>query len=86
MVIIMNKNDFINELSKITNYKESDCIIINDILEQNFFISKKNKDKIISEMVLQLNVNIDEATNINNVSKIIINNQIKGKIKHPFGN
>ena len=59
MVIIMNKNDFINELWKITNYKESDCIIINDILEQNFFISKKNKDKIISEMLLQLNVNID---------------------------
>lgn len=86
MVIIMNKNEFIKELSKVTKYKESDCVIINDILENNFFISKKSKDKIISEIVNQLNVNIDEATNIYNAAKNIINNQIKEKIKHPFGN
>ena len=82
----MNKNEFIKELSKMTNYKESDCIIINDILENNFFISKKSKDKIISEIVIQLNVNIEEATNIYNVAKHIVNKQIKDKFRHPFGN
>lgn len=60
----MNKKEFIKELSLRTGYTEEQCIIINDILEKNFFISKKNKDKIISEIVLKLKGNIGVATSI----------------------
>ena len=86
MVILMNKEQFIKELSKKLSYDEKECTIINSILEDNFFISKKNKDKIISEIVLKLDVDIDEATRIYDISIKIINEQIKDKIKHPFKN
>ena len=86
MVKTMNKKEFIKSLSNRANLSEVNAILVNDILENNFFISKKSKDKIISEIVMQLNVSIDEATNIYNLSKNIINNQIKEKINHPFGN
>ncbi len=43
----MNKKEFIDELSKRLSYPKEKCIMINDILESNFFISKKNKDKVI---------------------------------------
>ncbi|MGM9875091.1 MAG: hypothetical protein ACI32H_04125 [Bacilli bacterium] len=82
----MNKKEFIKTLSNQANISEKNSILVNDILENNFFISKKNKDKIICEIVIQLNISIDEATNIYNVSKNIISNQIKEKIKYPFGN
>ena len=81
----MNKKEFIKSLSNQANLSEANAILVNDILENNFFISKKSKDKIISEIVIQLNVSTDEATNIYHVSKNIMNNQIKEKIKHPFG-
>lgn len=82
----MNKSEFIKELVRITKYSESDCIIINNILEDNFFISKKSKDKIISEIVIKLHINIEEATNLYDIAKEIINNQVKEKLKHPFRN
>lgn len=82
----MNKHEFINELSKELNYEEEKCIIINDILEKNFFISRKNKDKIVSELVLKLNIDLDEANRIYEISISIITKQIKDKIKHPFKN
>lgn len=84
MVISMNKTEFIKELSDRLSYNEEECTIINNILEENFFISKKNKDKIISEIVLKLDIDIDEATRIYELSKKIINENIKDKMKHPF--
>lgn len=86
MVILMNKSNFIKKLQKELNYTEDKCIIINDILENNFFISKKNRDKIISEIVIKLDINLEEATKIYELSKKIINEQIKESIKHPFKN
>ena len=84
MVILMNKEEFIKTLSDRLSYNEEECTIINNILEENFFISKKNKDKIISEIVLKLDIDIDEATRIYELSKKIINENIKDKMKHPF--
>ena len=51
MVMKMNKRDFINKLSIELSYSKDKCSIINEILENNFFISKKNKDKIIEEFI-----------------------------------
>ena len=47
MVMKMNKKEFIKALSEKMNYSEEKCLVINEILESNFFISKKSKDKIM---------------------------------------
>lgn len=82
----MNKSTFIKELSILTNLSEEDSMIVNDILENNFFISKKNMKKIIEEIVVKLDVNFEEARNIYDISIGIVNNEIKKKLKHPFIN
>lgn len=81
----MNKKEFINELGKRINYKESDCLIINDILERYFFISRKNKDVIIKELCDTFNINNEDASNIYDSAKDILNEEIKYKLRHPFG-
>ena len=86
MVITMNKKEFLNELSKQTNLTENETILVNDILEKNFFISKKNKDKIISELVIKLDISLDKAIEIYNTCKRIVSDKIKDKLKHPFKN
>ena len=80
----MNKEKFIEELSNKTKLTKEESLKVNNILENNFFISKKYKDKIISEIVINLNISIDEATRIYNEAKDIISNEIKNKLKHPF--
>lgn len=54
MVIIMNKEEFIENLSEQTELTKEESLIVNNILENNFFISKRYKDKIISEIVISL--------------------------------
>ncbi len=84
MVMKMNKREFINELSVTLSYSDDKCIIINDILENNFFISKKNKDKIIGEFIQKLNVNNEEAIKIYDIAVKIVKDEVKNKLKHPF--
>lgn len=84
MVMKMNKSEFINILSKELDYSKDQCTIINDILENHFFLSKKNKNKIINELTKSLNVSESEATNIYNTSLKIIKEEMKNKLKHPF--
>lgn len=84
MVMKVNKKEFILELAKELSYSEDRCIIINDILESNFFISKKNKDKIIKELVMKLDIENKDAINVYDTAVKIINNEIKNKLKHPF--
>ena len=80
----MNKTGFIKALSEKTNYSIEDCTRINSILEDNFIISKKNKCKIVDQLMKEMNVDYDEADNIYNISVELISSQIKDKIKHPF--
>ncbi len=84
MVMKMNKTEFINELSNQINYPLEKCVLINDVLENNFFISKKNKDKIIMDLIQKLEVDKEEADCIYNTAAKIIVSQIKNKLKHPF--
>lgn len=86
MVMKLNKSAFINELSTHLSYSKDKCNLINEILENNFFISKKSKDKIINKLSCELNIDEEEALNIYNVSVQIINNEVKNKLKHPFKN
>lgn len=84
MVMKMNKTEFINELANQINYPLEKCTLINEVLESNFFISKKSKDKIIMDLIQKLDIDKTEADRIYNNSAKIIADQIKNKLKHPF--
>lgn len=86
MVKQMNKREFIEKLSSELSYSVEKCTIINDVLENNFFISKKSKDKILNDLIEKLSITESEAGKIYDVSISIIKDEIKNKIKHPFKN
>lgn len=80
----MNKAEFINVLSSKTGLSLKNTKLVNQILEDHFFISQKNKDKIVSEFVIKLNISVNEAIKIYETAKSIFNEEIKNKLKHPF--
>lgn len=80
----MNKKEFIRKLKEQINYSEEKCYIINEILESNFFLSKKSKNKIIEDLINQLDIDTEEANGIYNIAVKIINDEIKNKLRHPF--
>lgn len=84
MVMKMNKEEFINALSEKINYSIEDTTRINSILEDNFIISKKNKQKIIDSLMNEFSINEEEADKIYNASVELITKQIKDKLRHPF--
>lgn len=80
----MNKEKFIDKLSKKINIEKQDAKIINDILEDNFLIGKKNKDKIIDIFKSKLNIDDKKANEIYVAAADILKDGLKDKIKHPF--
>ena len=80
----INKKRFINELQDNTNLSYEECLIVNDILENNFIFNKKKKDKVINELILKLNISNDRANEIYDVIMQFISSKIKEKIKYPF--
>jgi len=80
----VNKAEFIKALTERLPNHEDTCVIIADVLENNFFISKKNRDKIIEEFILKLDAEKDEAEKIYNTAIEIIKDELKYKLKHPF--
>ena len=86
MVMKMNKSAFVKELSKQTGYDDEKCNMINSIIEDTFFIGKKNKEKIIEKFENQLSINQNEANELYDAVMSIIGSGIKDKLKHPFEN
>ena len=80
----MNKTKFLEKLSSETGYSKEDTILINDILERNFVISRKSKDKIVEDLINTLKIDIEEANRIYEISSSIIAKAIKDKLIHPF--
>lgn len=80
----INKKSFISELQDKTNLSYNDCLIVNDILENNFIFNKKKKEKVINELIAQLNISDDRANEIYDVIMEFVSSKIKEKIKHPF--
>lgn len=80
----MNKEKFIQELEKVTGLDNNICIIINNILESNFIVGKKNKEKIVLELEKQLNLSKEEAEKLYESSMSILTSEIKDKLKNPF--
>lgn len=80
----MNKSDFIKKLAKKTGLDEKKCAEINNVIENNFIVGRKNKDKIISELISKINIDEKEANKIYNSAMEIIGSGIMDKIKNPF--
>lgn len=80
----MNKKEFINNLMIELGYNEEKSTIINDVLENNFFLSKSKKDAIVEELQHRLEVDYQEALNVYNTAISIIKDKIKDQLKHPF--
>ena len=84
MVIQMNKTGFIKKLSEVTGYSKDTCEKINEVLEDNFLIGKKNKVKIVSGLKEKLNLKEEDADKLYETCMDIISKELKEKIKHPF--
>ena len=84
MVIKMNKTKFIQTLKEKLNIDENTAVIINNILENNNIFGRKNKDKIINEIMNALKIDLEKAQDIYEKIMNIITSTIKNKIKHPF--
>lgn len=80
----MNKQEFITKLSETTECTREDCEKVNEILENNFIFSKKNRDKIAGEISLSLSVDMEQAYVIYDQAKEIIVGGAKDSLKHPF--
>lgn len=81
---IMNKSEFLKELSKQTGYDLEKCNLVNGILEDTIIIGKKNKEKMIEKFEKQLNLDNNEANKLYDVVMNIVGNEIKNKLKNPF--
>lgn len=80
----MDKKEFIEKLSKQTNYDERKCNLINSIIEDTFIIGKKSKEKMIVEFKEKLKIEEQEANKVYEIVMQIIGAGIKDKLKHPF--
>ena len=85
MVKMMNKSEFIKKLQNETSFSEEKCTLINDVLEKHFLIGKNNKSKVVAELGEKLSMEESDAEKIYNISNGIIVNEVKNKLKHPFG-
>ncbi|MBQ9673407.1 MAG: hypothetical protein IJV39_02150 [Ruminococcus sp.] len=81
----MNKTEFIKKLSSATGLTENQSEIVNGIFESNFFLSKKNSNKIIDEISHKIKIDKSKATEVYNSAYDLIGNSIVDKLKHPFG-
>ena len=84
MVMKMNKTKFIETISEKTGYSIEDSTRINYIIEDNFILSRKSKDKIVDALMNEFNISNDEAEKIYIICTEIITKAIKDKLIHPF--
>lgn len=80
----MNKEKFVEKLESVTGLDREKCNTINSILENNFIIGKKGKEKIVQDICEKLSVTSLEAEKIYESSMSIVGTGIKEKLKHPF--
>ena len=53
-------------------------------MESTSLFGKKSKDKMVSDLIIRLNITNSEANRIYEIAMNIITTEIKNKIKHPF--
>lgn len=67
MVMRMNKQNFIIELQKQTNYTEEQCNIIENVLKKHKIIGRKNKEIIKEDLVQKLEITDEQADKLYNI-------------------
>lgn len=80
----MKDKELMNELKNRINYNDKKMKIIKEILEEKMFIGRKNKNRIINNLIEKLNIDNEEANKIYNEFISVFMNRIKYKIMHPF--
>lgn len=80
----MNKQEFILKLAQASGRTEEECGRINDILENHFIFSRKNRTIIAEEISLSLSIDMKQAETIYDQAKEIIGGGAKESLKHPF--
>ena len=81
----MDKSGFIEKLQQETEYTQEQCILINDVLESHFIFRKKNKPKVVADLVEKLAVEESEADRVYELCMGIIKTEKKSALKHPLG-
>lgn len=81
-----NKRALLVDLKERLGCTEEECLIINDIIEETSLFGKKNKAKMISGFMNQLNVSEERANEIYCTFMDIFKTRVKYKIFHPFKN
>ena len=76
----MNKRGFIEELVKKTGFNEEQCKKINKIIEETFFVGRKNKETLITKFMEQLNISDKKADELYNKVSSIIAGELKNKV------
>ena len=84
-MVPMNRTGFIQELSKRLDYSLEFCTRIMDILDEHFFFRSKNRDLIVAEFIQKLDICEEEAIRVYDMAILIVKEEIKDKLKHPFG-
>lgn len=80
----MNKHEFIEELEKKLGMDKEMCTKISDVLEDNFFIGRKNSEKTVKDLEEKLNLDHETADKVFNICRDVITKELKNKILHPF--
>ena len=76
----MDKTDFIAKLKELTNYDEEKCNIINDVVQNNFWIGKDAKDKIVNALKERLHISDEDVEKLYNICKQILGDEVMDKI------
>ena len=73
-------NDIKGKLKELTNRRDEEITIIDEVLNNHFIIVQNNKKKIIEDLKEKLNISDDEANNLyNQCSEIIVKGIFKRK-------
>lgn len=80
----MNKELFLKEFIEKTNVNDEDASKVCDILERHFIIGKKNKDKITTDLINELQIDVEKADEYYEISMSILASGLKDALKHPF--
>ena len=80
----MNKTGFRKAIQEKTFLDDSKMDSVMEVLDENFFIGKNSKERIINGFITRALVDEDKAKEIYDVAMSTIAINLKNKIKHPF--
>lgn len=86
MVKKMNNKQVMKKVQEELKLDEKSLLIFSNIVNDIPIIGKKNKSKMTSAFIEQLNVNEETAEKYYETFSKIITTALKDKLKHPFRN